>query len=137
MRRSSKFALRFVASTCLALGVTACAVGQQLLTCPTATTLDALATCIRNQMPNPNRPGTNLYVPPIATEQADFSTVVTHMMNGACNFALPASLAANYQIRSFTDSLGAKNYCQLMEVLGADLDGIVDKGGDTFLCTHE
>ena len=137
MKRSSAIVLRFVASTCLALGVTADAVGQGLLTCPTATTLDLLTTCIRNQMPNPNRPGTNLYVPPTAAEQVNFSTVVTQMMNGACNFALPASLEANYQISTFTDSLSTKSYCLLMEVLDADFDGVVDKGWGTFIVNNE
>jgi hypothetical protein len=107
-----------------------------LSTCPEATTLDALATCVRDQMPDPNKPDTNLYVPPTATERADFAAVVTQMMNGACNFALPASLAANYQIRTFTDSLTAKSYCLLMEVLDADLDGVVDKGWGTFIVNN-
>jgi hypothetical protein len=79
----------------------------------------------------------NLYVPPTAAEQADFAAVVTQMMNGACNFALPASLAANYQIRTFTDSLTAKSYCLLMEVLDANpLDRVVDKGWGTFIVNN-
>lgn len=105
----------------------------ELLTCPTATTLDGLATCIREQMPDKD---TNLYVAPTTAERADFAAVVTQMMNGDCNFALPASLAANYQIRTFTDSLTAKSYCLLMEVLDADLDGVVDKGWGTFIVNN-
>jgi Peptidase family M23 len=106
-----------------------------LSTCPRAT-LDELATCIRDQMPgNPNRPKTK-YVPPTAAEQADFATVVTQMMNGACNFALPASLAANYQIRTFTDSQTLKSYCLLMEVLDVNSDRVVDKGWGTFIVNN-
>jgi hypothetical protein len=112
----------------------------ELLTCPRAKTLDALATCISKQMPvpDPDKPDTKLYVPPTAAERADFATVVTKMMNGACNFALPASLAANYQIRTFTtDPPIAKTYCLLMEVLDADLPhGVVDKGWGTFIVNN-
>jgi hypothetical protein len=63
------------------------------------------------------------------------------MMNGACNFALPASLAANYQIRTFTDSQTDKSYCLLMEVVDAvpavpHPDGVVDKGWGTFIVNN-
>lgn len=133
MRRPSRFVVNCVASACLGLGVTANAGAQQLLTCPTATTLDALATCIRGQMPQLN---SNLYVPPTADEQADFAAVVAQMMNGQCNFDLPASLATNYQISTFTDADTNKSYCLLMEVLDADLNGFVDKGWGTFIVNN-
>lgn len=84
---------------------------------------------------------TDLYKPPSAAERADFAAVVTQMMNGACNFALPASLAANYQIRTFPDSPTAKSYCLLMEVVDAvpavpHPDGVVDKGWGTFIVNN-
>lgn len=123
----------FVIGTCLVLGLTTEAVAQELLTCPAATTLDALATCIRDQMP---KTGSNQYVPPTAAERADFAAVVTQMMNGQCAFDLPATLAASYQLRTFTDSVTGKSYCLLMEVLDADLDGIVDKGWGTFILNN-
>ena len=132
MRRPSRFALSLVAGMGLGLAVTTAAAAQQLLTCPEATTLDALATCIRSQMPQLN---SNLYVAPTAAEQADFATVVTQMMNGQCDFALPPSLA-NYQVRTFTDSVTNKTYFLLMEVLDADVDGFVDKGWDTFIANN-
>jgi hypothetical protein len=47
-----------------------------------------------------------------------------------------ASLAANYQIRTFKDSLTSKSYCLLMEVLDTDLDGVVDKGWGTFIVNN-
>lgn len=133
MRHPSGFVRSFVAGTCFLLGLTANAVAQGLLTCPTATTLDALATCIHDQMP---QLGSNQYVPPTAAERADYAAVVTQMMNGQCDFDLPASLSANYQIRTFTDALTSKSYCLLMEVLDVDLDGIVDKGWGTFMVNN-
>ncbi len=119
--------------TCLAGGATADATAQAFLTCPSATTLDALATCISNQMP---RASSNLYVPPSADEQTDFAAVVTQMINGLCEFELPASLAANYQVRTFSDAVTGKSYCLLMEVLDADGDGYVDKGWGTFIVNN-
>ncbi len=130
MRNPSSLALTYVLGACLGLSVTPNADAQQLLTCPAATTLDALATCVRNQMPQLS---SNLYVPPTPAEQADFAAVVTQMMGGQCDVALPDTLAANYQVRTFTDSITTKSYCLLMEVLDADDDGIVDRGWGTFI----
>src|SRR5262245_28221870 len=90
------------------------------LTCSSAATLDALGTCIAGQMP---ASGSNGFVAPSAQEQADWRSVVTQMLNGACNFALPASLATNAQIRTFTDTSSGKSYCLLMEVLDANNNG--------------
>lgn len=103
------------------------------LTCSSATTLDQLATCIANQMPGS---GSNGFVAPSAQEQADWRSVVTQMMGGACNFALPASLATNAQIRTFTDTSTGKSYCLLMEVLDANNNGKVDKGYGTFMVNN-
>src|SRR5215510_7091767 len=100
------------------------------LTCSSATTLDQLATCIANQMP---ASGSNGFVAPSAQEQTDWRSVVTQMLGGACNFALPASLATNAQIRTFTDTSTGKSYCLLMEVLDANNNGMVDKGYGTFI----
>ncbi len=133
MRCPSRFVLNCVASACLGLGLTANAGAQQLLTCPTDTTLDTLATCIKGQMPQLN---SKLYVPPTADEQADFAAVVTQMMDGQCNFDLPAGLATNYQISTFTDAVTNKSYCLLMEVLDADPNGFVDKGWGTFIVNN-
>jgi hypothetical protein len=130
MRRGSRLALDIAACVWLGIGVTSDAVAQETLACPTATTLDALATCISNQMPRQN---SGLYVPPTPGEQADFAAVVTQMLTGQCEFALPDSLAANYQISTFSDSGTGKSYCLLMEVLDADGDGFVDKGWGTFI----
>ena len=133
MTNPSSNALTCVLGACLGLSVTANAGAQQLLTCPAATTLDALATCVRNQMPQLS---SNLYVPPTPVEQADFAAVVTQMMGSQCDFTLPDTLAANYQVRTFTDSVTTKRYCLLMEVLDADDDGIVDRGWGTFMVNN-
>src|SRR5215471_1721872 len=133
MKYSWRFARHLGLVICLACGATADAAAQTLLTCPEATALDALATCISNQMP---RASSGLYVPPSADERADFAGVVTQMMNGQCDFELPASLAANYQVRTFSDAATSKSYCLLMEVLDADGDGYVDKGWGTFIVNN-
>lgn len=56
-------------------------------TCATSTTLEALATCIRTQMP---QSGSNGFVEPSLAEQADWRWTVNQMLGGACNFALRA-----------------------------------------------
>ncbi len=105
------------------------------LTCLDATTLDALVTCIRNQMP---QAGSNGFVAPTATEQSDWRTVVRQMLEGACDFALPSSLSGIMQIRTFTDASDGKTYCVLMEVrddepIETGGDGYVDRGWGTFI----
>ena len=99
-------------------------------TCSTATTLEALADCIRQQMPGNGSGG---FVAPTATEQNDWRTTVRQMMNGACNFTLPASLTGIAQMRTFTDSGNGRSYCLLMETLDANNNGIVDRGWGTFI----
>jgi len=99
-------------------------------TCATSTTLEALATCIRSQMPQSGSEG---FVAPTATEQADWRLVVNQMLGGACNFALPASLNGIAQLRTFTDSGKARDYCLLMEVADANNNGFVDRGWGTFI----
>jgi hypothetical protein len=100
------------------------------LSCPTATTLEDLAVCIRTQMPGS---GSNGFVAPTAAEQADWRSVVRQMLQGSCGFALPASLAGAMEIRTFTDSGNGKSYCLLMEVLDANNNGKVDRGWGTFI----
>jgi hypothetical protein len=100
------------------------------LTCSSATTLDALATCIRGQMPGS---GSNGFVAPTTSEQNDWRLVVNQMLSGSCNFALPASLASIMQLRSFTDAASGKSFCLFMEVLDANGNGKVDRGWGTFL----
>lgn len=99
-------------------------------TCASSTTLDALATCIRTQMP---QSGSNGFVTPTATEQADWRSVVNQMLGGACNFALPASMNGIAQIRTFTDTSNGRDYCLLMEVADANNNGYVDRGWGTFI----
>ena len=100
------------------------------LSCASSTTLDELVTCIRNQMPASGSEG---FVIPGATEQADWRSVVRQMLDGSCNIALPASLTGIMQIRSFTDSQNGRSYCVFIEVLDANNDGKVDRGWGTFI----
>jgi hypothetical protein len=60
------------------------------------------------------------------------------MLNGLCDFAVPASLSSIYQVRSFTDSSNSKTYCLAMEVNdvtgpSGSADGKVDKGWGTLI----
>lgn len=100
------------------------------LTCSTATTLDALATCIKNQIPGN---GSGEWVAAMTTEQSAWRSAVSQMLNGACNFALPAAIATAAQIRTFTDTSSGKSYCLLMEVLDANNNGKVDRGWGAFM----
>jgi hypothetical protein len=99
-------------------------------TCPSATTLDSLVTCIHNQMPGRDSNG---FQPPGAVEQADWRSVVRLMLAGACDFSLPASLDGIMQIRTFTDAENGRAYCLLMEVLDANTNGKVDRGWGTVI----
>ena len=114
----------------VALLTSAHAVSAATLTCSTATTLDALATCIKNQIPGN---GSGEWVAATATEQAAWRSAVNQMLNGACNFALPAAIATAAQIRTFTDTGTGKSYCLLMEVLDANNNGKVDRGWGAFM----
>src|SRR6266545_1225081 len=82
-------------------------------TCSSATSLDSLVTCIRNQMPGS---GSNGYVIPTATQQADWRWVVRQMLGGSCDFPPPVSLSGVMTVRTFTDSGNGKSYCLFMEV---------------------
>src|SRR5688572_20845905 len=100
------------------------------LTCSSATTLDALATCIKNQIPGN---GSGEWVAATTTEQTAWRSAVGQMLNGACNFALPAAIATAAQIRTFTDTSTGKSYCLLMEVLDGNNNGKVDRGWGAFM----
>jgi hypothetical protein len=103
------------------------------LTCASSPTLEALAACIRKQMP---KAGSNGFVAPNATEQADWRAVVKQMLQGSCDFTLPASLSGIMQITTFTDSANGRNYCVLMEVRDANGNGSVDRGWGTFIVNN-
>jgi hypothetical protein len=118
-----------VIACCLFVSTAAPAVAAEL-TCSSATTLDALATCIRNQMP---ASGSNGYVAPTPTQQTDWRSVVRQMLDGSCSAILPTSLAGVMQLRTFTDTANSRSYCLLMEVLDADNNGKVDRGWGTFV----
>jgi len=108
----------------------AAARGGHPLSCASATTLHALATCIGAQMP---QAGSNGFVVPTSAQQADFAGVVARMLQGSCSFTLPASLAGTMQLRPFTDHGNGTTYCLFMEVADADDDGYVDRGWGTFI----
>jgi hypothetical protein len=100
------------------------------LSCPSATTLDALVACIRSQMPGS---GSNGYRAPSLTELGAWRTVVQQMLQGNCSTALPDGIAGIASRRLFVDAENSKPYCVLMEVLDADDNGIVDRGWGTFI----
>ena len=100
------------------------------LTCSSATTLDALVTCIRNQMPGS---GSNGYRAPTLAELDGWRTAVQQMLQGSCSSTLPQSLAGIASRKLLVDAGNGKPYCVLMEVLDADNNGIVDRGWGTCL----
>jgi hypothetical protein len=100
------------------------------LTCTDATTLEQLIACIINQGPYSSGAG---YVEPGATVKADWQSVVRSMMEGSCDFALPASLAPVMTIMTFSDGGNARDYCVLYETADENSDGKVDRGWGTFI----
>lgn len=115
-----------VAALCASSGTASAA----NLTCSSATTLDALATCLRNQIP---ASGSNGFAAPTVSEQNDWRGVVNQMLNGSCSITLPPSIASIAQVRTFTDSGSGTSYCLLMEVLDANANGKVDRGWGAFM----
>ena len=113
--------------TCLLAALSARAAD---LTCPSATTLETLAVCIRSQMPARD---SNAFEAPTVTEQTDWRVAVGRMMSGQCNFELPASLAGAAAMRTFSDSENGRSYCLLMEIADANGNGVVDRGWGTFI----
>ncbi|MBM4298655.1 MAG: hypothetical protein FJ143_13030, partial [Deltaproteobacteria bacterium] len=100
------------------------------LTCSSSATLEALASCVRTQMP---QSGSNGFVAPSASEQADWRAAVNQMLQGSCSFSLPVNLAGIVQLRDISDSSNGRHYCVLMEVRDANGDGFVDRGWGTFI----
>lgn len=100
------------------------------LTCASSATLESLAACIRDQMP---QSGSNGFVAPTAAEQATWRAVVNRMLRGSCDFTLPTSLRGIARVRTFADAGNGRSYCVLMEVRDADGNGIVDRGWGTFI----
>jgi hypothetical protein len=98
--------------------------------CASSATLEKLGACIRDHMP---KAGSNGFVAPNETEQADWRAVVKKMMRGSCDGALPASLSGVMRIKTFTDSANGRNYCVLMEAHVSKNDGAVDRGWGTFI----
>jgi hypothetical protein len=102
------------------------------LTCPTASTLDTLLSCVLDQSGMRDRSGG--YVVPSAAERADFRLAARALLRGTCsNDALGATLARVYRVRAFTDVSTNRQYCVLMEVGDVDANGRVDKGWGTFI----
>lgn len=100
------------------------------LTCPAATTLEELVTCIIGQGVYVS--GT-VYVEPGTPDKAQWQTVVKWMMNGDCERNLPGSLAPVMTIKTFTDGDNGRSYCVLYETADADNNGRVDNGWGTFI----
>jgi hypothetical protein len=125
MRHAIRFALVVVAFLLFTNSASAAT-----LACTAATTLDALANCVKNQIP---ANGSGEWIAATATEQTAWRSVVNQMLNGSCSVALPAAIAIAAQIRTFTDSATGRNYCLLMEVLDANNNGKVDRGWGAFM----
>jgi hypothetical protein len=98
--------------------------------CASSATLEKLGACIRDHMP---KAGSNGFVAPNETEQADWRAVVKKMLRGSCDGALPASLSGVMRIKTFTDSANGRNYCVLMEAHASKNDGAVGRGWGTFI----
>jgi hypothetical protein len=77
--------------------------------------------------------GSNGYVAPTPAQRADWRVVVNQMLQGSCDFAVPASLNDTAQVRTFTDTGNGRRYCLLMEVRDRNRNGIVDNGFGTFI----
>jgi hypothetical protein len=65
------------------------------LTCPSSATLESLVTCIRTQTP---QSGSNGFVAPTPIQRADWRTVINQMLQGSCDFAVPAGLNGIVQV---------------------------------------
>lgn len=98
------------------------------LTCSTSTTLESLVTCIVGHFGG--------FVVPTSSEQTDFRTVVTQMLDGSCSITLPASLTTVYTVKTFTDSGNSKTYCLMYETGDSNGDNKVDKGWGTVIVNN-
>jgi hypothetical protein len=75
----------------------------------------------------------NGYVAPTADQRADWRSIVKQMLQGSCDFAVPASLDAIVRVTTFTDTNKGRNYCVLMEIEDRNGNGDVDRGFGTFI----
>ena len=100
------------------------------LTCSSSATLEALVTCIRDQMPGRD---SGIFVAPTSTQLTAWRSVVRAMMGGSCNILLPSSLSSFARVRLLRDVGNGRSYCALMEVADRNSDGIVDLGLGTFI----
>ncbi|WP_437994535.1 hypothetical protein [Sorangium sp. So ce145] len=100
------------------------------LTCSSSATLEALVTCIRDQMPGRD---SGIFVTPTSTQLTAWRSVVRTMMGGSCKFVLPSSLSSSTRIRLLRDANNGRRYCVLMEVGDRNSDGTVDLGLGTFI----
>src|SRR5262245_47251201 len=123
--RSMRTLFTAIVGSCLLSGC-----GFPLLTCPSSATLESLATCVRDQMP---QSGSNGYVIPTSEQRGDWKSVVRQMLKGSCDFALPSSLDEVVQMRTFNDTSNGRSYCLLMEVGDRNRNNVVDSGFGTFI----
>ena len=101
------------------------------LTCPEATTLEDLITCIVGQMPGRGSEG---FIVPTSTVRSAWRIVAGQMLDGQCDdIVLPAGLGGVYSASTFIDVDNGQNYCVLMEILDQDDNGVVDRGWGTFI----
>jgi hypothetical protein len=88
--------------------------------CPSATTLEQLVTCLKDSNHLP-RSSSQDYVIPNLTEQLDWATVASDMLDATltascAGISLPGSLASFYEVTTFVDSENGTSYCVLAEV---------------------
>ncbi|XXX71818.1 hypothetical protein WMF30_29645 [Sorangium sp. So ce134] len=129
MRCGRSFLLVLGTSVLLAMGPTR-ATGAVELTCRSSATLEALVSCMRDQMPGR---GSGRFVAPSFVEMSAWRSVASAMLRGECGFALPYSLSPFAQIRRFRDAESGRSYCVLMETADRNGDGIVDRGFGAFI----
>lgn len=89
--------------------------------CPSATTLPALVTCLKDSNHLP-RSGSDEFVPPTATELTEWASVVTGMLDdsvlGSCDESVlgTTSFSTLYEIVTFSDADNGESYCVLAEL---------------------
>jgi len=102
------------------------------LSCPGASTLELMVTCVVDQSGMRDRTG--VYVIPNDAERADFGRAARAMLGGGCaDIVLGDTLTGRYSVRRFTDASNGKRYCVLMEVGDSDGNGKIDKSWGTFI----
>ena len=99
-------------------------------TMATATTLEALVSCVVQHMPRRDSAG---FVVPAPTTPPDWRLIVRDLLLGACDTVALRSLAGVYEINRFVDTDTGQSYCVLAETLDANNDGRVDRGWGTLI----